>query len=349
MKRTIIPLVTLVLMVIGVMTGGPALAGLKVFLDSTIELNEAEDTITLPLFRGTHDGLDVFYIVTESSDRDDAEDERGVNWAPKLVNALGTAAVQEVTVVDGVVQFAGTVDFSPERVVVPGPTGFPPDQAEPGSIGDASYSPLITTGDGIVLNAPHVTNTSSSGLHDSVVDIEFNRMEVTLELVDGLYHGKEILYISTEASDFATAALEAATFAPNMNAAPVMGSNDPNTSARAAITPFVNGKTGLNNPERQGLNSALLGEGDPLNVTEEHPNRRGKIPLYSPLWDAHPARWTDEAIAAGERRRLDHHDDIAEAVNDGLVVSVGAGPANPTLGGLRAAGFIVNCPVMALR
>ena len=348
MKRMNIPLVTLALMVIGVAASSPALAGLKVFLDSTIELNEAEGTITLPLFRGTHDGSNVFYIVTESSDRDDAEDERGVNWAPKLVNALGTAAVQEVTVVDGVVQFVGTVDFSPERIVVPGPGGFPPAQAEPGSIGDANYSPLITTGDGIVLNAPHVANNSSSGLHDSVVDIDFNRMEVTLELVDGFYHGKEILYISTEVSDFTTAALEAATFAPNMNAAPVMGSNDPNTSARAAITPFVNGETGVNNPERQGLNSALMGEGDPLNVTEEHPNHRGKIPLYSPLWDVHPARWTAAAIAAGERERLDRHDDIADAVEDGLIISVGAGPANPVLGGLRAAGFIVNCPIVAL-
>ena len=52
---------------------------------------------------------------------------------------------------------------------------------------------------------PQVAN--SSGVHDSVVDIAFNRMEVTLELVDGFYHGKEILYISTEVSDFATAGL----------------------------------------------------------------------------------------------------------------------------------------------
>ena len=96
--------------------------GLKVFLDSTIELDEAAGTITLPLFRGTHEGDDVFYIITESSDRDDAE-ALGVNWAPKL--AIGTAAVQEVEVLDGVVEFEGTVDFSPERVVVPGPEGFP--------------------------------------------------------------------------------------------------------------------------------------------------------------------------------------------------------------------------------
>lgn len=334
-----------------VAAGGPdsALAGggLKVFLESTIELDEAAGTITLPLFRGTHDGEDVFYIITESSNRDDAE-ARGINWAPKLANAIGTVAVQSVTAPGGVVAFEGTVDFSLARVVVPGPTGFPPDVAEPGSTGDADYSPLITMGDGIVLNAPHVVRSDQTDFHDSVVSIDFAAMEVTLELVAGFYHGKDILYISTDVSDPVVAALEASTFAPNLNAAPGLASNDPDTSARAGIVPFVNGQTGEGNPERQGLQSALLDGLSPLNVTEEHPNNRGKIPLYSPLWDVHPAVWTDDAIATGQRRRLDHHDDIAEAVEDGLLVSGGAGPENPVFGGLRAAGFIVNCPIMAL-
>lgn len=320
-------------------------ARFKVLVESAIALDEAAGTVTLPLFRGTHDGADVWFIVTESSDREDAR-ARGVNWSPKLANALGTAAVQNVTVAGGVVQFQGTVDFSPARVVVPGPTGFPPDTAAPGSVGDADYSPLITTGNGIVLNAPQVAN--GSGVLDRVVSIDFAGRRVTLALVPGFYHGKDILYISTEASDRGVAALERSTFAPNLNAAPGLGSNDPNTSARAAIVPIVNGATGVSNPERQGLQSALLGEGAPLNITEEHPNNRGEVPLYSPLWDVHPAVWTDAAIAAGQRRRLDHHDDVARAVEDGLLVSGGAGPANPVLGGLRAAGFIVNCPIMAL-
>ena len=113
------------------------------FLDSTIELDVAAGTITLPLFRGTHDGDDVFYIITESSDEDDAE-ARGVNESPKLANAIGTAAVQAVNIMDGVVEFKGTVDFTPERVVVPNSeTGFPPDQAEPGSRGlaEPSFAP----------------------------------------------------------------------------------------------------------------------------------------------------------------------------------------------------------------
>jgi hypothetical protein len=47
---------------------------------------------------------------------------------------------------DGTFTFqAGTVDFSPEHVVVPGdaPNVFPPKEAAPGAVGDAAYSPLV--------------------------------------------------------------------------------------------------------------------------------------------------------------------------------------------------------------
>ena len=56
-------------------------------------------------------------------------------------------------------RFSGTVDFSPERVVVPGPKGFPPERFRPGAIGDADYSPLITTNGSTVLNALQVANS----------------------------------------------------------------------------------------------------------------------------------------------------------------------------------------------
>lgn len=319
--------------------------GLEIFLDSAIALDEGQGTITLPLFKGSHNGNDAWYVVTESSDPEDAE-RRGVNWSPKLVNAIGTRAVQQVTLWGGAVAFKGTVNFAPVRTVVPGPGGFPPAQADPGSIGDEFYTPLITAGDGIVLNAPQIAN--HTGVHDRVVNIDFERGTVTLHLTPGLYHGKGILYISTDATDPGVAALEEATYAPNMNEAPGLGLNDPAVSTRSAIVPFVNGQTGVGHPERQGLQSALLGEGSPLNVTEIHPRNRGSIPAYSPLWDVHLAVWTDAAIAAGERIRLDHHQDIAEAVESGWIVSGGTGPMNPVLGGLRAAGIIVNCPVMAL-
>lgn len=316
----------------------------KFLLTSAVAFDQAGETITLPLYKGiAPNGAATWYVITDASDRDVAE-RIGVNWAPKLVNAIGTAAVQQIGIMNGLVVFKGTVDFSPLRVVLPGPTVFPPAMAVPGSVGDELYTPLITNGDGVVLNAPQVAN--DSGLHEKVMDINFDQMLVTLRLTAGLYHGKGILYLSTDASDPVAAALEESTLAPNMNAAPGLGSNDPLTSARAAIVALVNGQTGAGNPERQGLISAILGEGSPLNVTEIHPRHKGEIPLYSPLWDVHPAVWTDAAIAAGERRRVDHHEIIADLVEAGLLVNGGQGPANPALGGLKAADFIVNCPIL---
>lgn len=319
----------------------PASAETKMFLPSAIKLDQKAKTVTLPLFRGTHNGDTVWYIVTESSDRNDAE-RRGVIWAPKLANALGTKAVQQATVVNGVVNFSGTVDFSPTRVVVPNPaTGFPPNRAAPGAVGDSVYSPLITTGKGIVLNASQVMN--SSGRHDSVVNIDVNAKRVTLSMFAGFYNGKDILYLHQEGSTALLAALEGSTFAPNLNAAPGLASNDKETSARSAIIPVINGPRGRNNPSRQGLQSALLGEGDPLNVTQEIPGSN----RYSPVWDVHLAEWTNAAIAAGDRQRLTSESEIANAVQKKLVVSGGQGPMNEELGGLRAANFISNCPVVA--
>jgi hypothetical protein len=312
------------------------------FMESTIRFDEASETITLPLYLGMHNGSPVWYIVTESSDQADAA-ARGVNWSPRLANALDTAAVQTASAPNGMVLFSGTVDFTPLHVLQPGPTGFPPAVALPGSTGDATYSPLFTSGDGIVLNAPHVAN--GTGMHDKVVSIDFSGGMVVLAVTAGFYHGKRIFYLSTDSSDPVGATLEGSTFAPNLNAAPGLASVDADdASARASIIAIVNGATGTGNPDRQGLQSAVLGEGSPLNITRRHPGAAE----YSPLWDVHPAVWTDEAIAAGERILMDHHQDVADAVLDGLIVSGGAGPMNEELGGLRAAGFIVNCPVMAM-
>ena len=319
--------------------------GLTLFLQRATALDFDGRTVTLPLFKGrTPAGDKTYFIITESSDRADAR-ARGINWAPKLANALGTAAVQTVTGdFDNGIRFAGTVDFSPARVVVPSsPNGFPPTRAEPGARGDARYTPLITRGDGIVRNASQVIN--SSGRHDSLVAVDFNRKTATLRTLGGFYEGDAIVYLRMDASDATLAAIEASTFAPNMDAAPGLASDERATSARSAIIPVVNGPRGVSNPERQGLESALLGEGDPLNITQEIPDND----IYSPMWDVHPVVWTDAAIAAGLRRQLRDHEEVAALVEGGILASGGTGPPNPSLGGLRAAGFISNCPVVALR
>ena len=310
-------------------------------LPGAIAVDRAAGTVTLPLFRGTHDGRTVWYVVTESSNREDA-DRRGVNHAPKLTNALGTRAVQDVRVTDGVVRFDGTVDFGPRRLVVPGPEGFPPQRFRPGAVGDARYSPLITANGRTVLNASQVAN--GSGRHDAIVDIDFQRRQVTLDTFDGFYEGSPLQYLHQEGSVRLIAAIEASTFAPNLSAAPRAGSNDEEISARSAIVPIVNGERGPNNPQRQGLQSALLGEGDPLNITQTEPGDAD----YSPMWDITPAVWTDEAIADGQRVRLTDADDVAAHFEEGLVTSGGEGPRNASLEGLRALPGVSNCPIIAI-
>lgn len=179
MRRTAITLLAAVVTILfaaGGLAGAATTTSSGDVLPSAIKLDRAAGTVTLPLFKGTHDGRTVWYVVTESSNKNDAE-RRGVNHAAKLTNALGTRAVQKVRVTDGVVRFAGTVNFAPKRVVVPGPEGFPPARFEPGAVGDAEYSPLITSNGHTVLNASQVAN--SSGRHDAVVSIDFKKRQVT--------------------------------------------------------------------------------------------------------------------------------------------------------------------------
>lgn len=319
---------------------GAAAAGSNDVLPGAVGLDREAGNVTLPLLKGKHDGQTVWYVVTESSSKKDAR-ARGVNYSPKLDNALGTGAVQRARAANGAVSFAGTVDFGPERVVVPGPDGFPPERFQAGAVGDAEYSPLISTNGRTVLNASQVAN--ASGLHDAILDIDFGGRQVTLDTFDGFYEGDPLQYLHQEASVELVAAIEGSTFAPRLDAAPGAGSNDRETSARSAIIPVVNGERGANNSERQGLQSALLGEGDPLNITQTEPGDND----YSPLWDITPAVWTDRAIASGERRLLTDADDVADLFEEGRITSGGAGPRNAGLEGIQALPGVSNCPVVA--
>ncbi len=328
---------------------------------AAIALDTINQTITLPLFRGTGpQGERIFFILTESSDFGEAV-RHGINWSPKLANALGTKAVQRARGIGVLeapasdVHFSGTVTFGLHRNVVPGPAGFPLDPSTtPGSVGDANYSPLVTNGDGIVWNAEQIAN--SSGVHGKVISIDYDKMQATLRLTHGFYTHHNVLYLSTDASKPDIAALENATYAPNLDAAPTAGNDDPAVSAREPIIPIVNGPMGATNPQRQGLRSAVAGEGDPLNIIREEPECSNpndpavcSALQYSPLWDVHPVLWTDAAIAQGTRRRVTDHQDVETFFNQGTIVSAAPnGPSNqdPEIRGLRAAGVVVNCPPM---
>ncbi len=58
------------------------------------------------------------------------------------------------------------------------------------------------------------------------------------------------------------------------------------------------GREWKENPQRQGLQSAAAGEGDPLNIIREEPECSDPSSppncsalQYSPLWDVHPVAW----------------------------------------------------------
>ena len=305
--------------------------GRSLFVASAVE--HPDGTATFPLQRGTSRGRTVWYIVLDSSSGNDAQ-ARGVNKSQKLANAKATSAVQKVAVANGTVDFPATVDFTPDRQVTPGPLGFPPVAFQPGAVGEPGYSPLIELPDGTILNAPHLAN--DSGRADKVVNLDTVHGLVTYQETQGFQGGKAVRYVSTDASDSLAATLENVTFAPQLNFAPFAG-GDGTDSARASLAAFVNGQTGADNPERQGLNSALLDGLDPLNVLRWNPSQ-GR---YSPLWDVHLSQWSAAAVANGQNlRQTTWMSGIAAVVHDGLVT----GPESAAFG---PSGFIVDCPIIS--
>lgn len=290
-------------------------------------------TVVLPLQHGTSRGRPVEYVITETSDGSIPT----VNKAAKLANARGTAAVQPVTVnADGTLDFPATVDFGPDRVVVAGPQGFPPARAEAGAQAESGYSPLALLPDGRVINAPHVANDTGRG--DKVVAIDEAASRVTYAESSGFVGFDPVQYISTDASDCGVAALEGVTCAPALAAAPAAGDDDPNTSARAGLIAFVNGRTGASNPNRQGLNSALLDGLSPLNVLRWKP----RMTRYSPLWDVHLAQWTPLAFASNQVVRRTDFGAVLGDVGQRLVSGPGGAAFGPS-------GVVVNCPVISVR
>ena len=319
----------------------------KLFLTSG-QVDLAREVVKLPLHRGRlSSGETVWFVLTDVSDLATSK-KMGLTWAPSLSKAknLASTRVAEMDESNNFTFKSGRVDFSPTQTLVAGkaPNFFPPRVARAGSIGDAHYSPLVRVANrnDIVFNAPMIAfnvgpekisfcggNPDYSVVTDSVANICPDKGTVDLKLRFGFADGKHLRYLSFDANSEESAALEASTFAP-------AESDILKSGATEIIYTIVNGKTGRNDPERQGLNSALSGEGPSLDILEKFK----EISLgYSPMWDVQLAEWTKEAIEKNQRKLITDGDDVTVNSKAGLLVSPGGGP-------VRTTGILVNCPVV---
>ena len=339
----------------------PSVTGVDLEVD--LNLNPSGPTARLPLYRGLDPaGNSVDYIITEASDQAVA-DFLGIIYSPRMAAGANTAGSQAVTVENGIMNFLGTVDFSPTRSVTPGdPTAtegpnsitrseFPPSAVSPGAIADNEWSSLVVLPSGLVLNAQLMAN--ATGIHDRIPDsgqddqnnpnLDRTNRAVVLQILDG-WQGDERYYfhIVTDASVPDAAAIELGVFAPRVGLLPTAGVFP--EGARLGFSPNVNGLAEQPNGP-QGLNISAIDQTiDPVNVFPIDPTD----PRYSPMWDAHLSMWTSAAIDANERRVITSVEDLAQLIDEGLITNfVGnEGPSNDFIAGLMPANAIINCPVL---
>jgi len=331
-----------------------SLVGPVQLLDTGV-VDVAHGTITIPLYLGhlKGSGKNVWYVLTDVDDSNVAA-ELGLNFSAKLTFASHSARTGNLDANGDIVFDAGTVNFKPERKIIPGPAGheFPPTFATPGAVGDANYGPLvqIVNAGNVIYNAPMVAfdvnanqisfpngNVDYTKVHDQVVAIDPVNMTVTLNLINGFSFGRPVWYLSMDTSNALGAAIEHNTLAPLMQKL-LLGHDDSFASPVERIFISTNGPEsgGCNNPLRQGLSADLADSFRPNNVL-------GGIPTialdYSPYWDAQLFEWTQEAIDQGFRGQVREEFQILTFVQDKLIT----GPGGAAFG---SSGFSINCPIV---
>ncbi|HTU69224.1 MAG TPA: hypothetical protein VMF11_02795 [Candidatus Baltobacteraceae bacterium] len=300
---------------------------------SALAVDTTNHTATLPLYRGRHDGMTVWYIITDASDAGVAR-RFGVNFAPSLAS-IGAAATQRaIKNSDGTYTFEDAPDFSAARTYIAGPAGFPPQSATPGGNADREYSPFVRAqGIAGVLNASIVATgdgpfdvTTHGNTEDRVLAIDTAKKTVTVALARGFFDDKPVYYLSPEASDAGAAAVERATYTPNLAKAA--------SSAQIPIGVVVDGPQTGDAPQGLAYLSLRtpLGEdatlasaasvGSPFNLLSVAPDLAHPYAAnaYAPLWNA-------MVVTAPQSTRFTNYGEVAAQA--------------------KPAGFVVNCPVVA--
>ena len=314
---------------------------LKPTLGSAQAIDTATRLAVLPVVAGRAGDAPAWFIITETSDSADAV-RRRVNWAPRLSLLRGSGFTQRGAIADGKLTVPASVDFSPVRLVRAAPdSAFPPVVARAGSVAREGYSPFVELADGTVLNAPVIA--TANGTLDRVVQLDRNLRFAVLRVTRGYAGGRTLWYLSTESSNPMVAAMEGATHAPALETLARAGA--PTDGVRRGIVAIINGPLASeDSAQRHGLRSALRGEGDPQNILEEMP---GSL-AYTPVWDLYMAVWSPQAVRERARERLLGFVEVESRARSGLLMPMGDGPPHRALGGLVAAGVLVNCPVVAV-
>ncbi len=365
--------------------------------ESAIQVDLSKQTVRLPLYPGDVHGKRVWYVLLDSSDAGAAHD-LGVNYAPKLANiGIGCpACVQTVTLGSptparnpfgpAAVHFQGAPDFSPTRIAVPGPQGFPLAKLQPGAVAGPGYSPFIRiAGSSTVYSAPivatgngpfdvvHHTNTADRALGIHIAPAtspsgQFLESWVDMLFVKGFDAGQPIVYLSTDAGQPLTAVLERATYVPALDHASFNGGDDFLGSARERLFGFINGQTGVNNPQAQGfvhlvkdgyasedasaantaLITALRNGGDLLNVFGDFPTLSDPrhADAYSPLWDAQLGLWTPKAVRLGLNTRQIDENVVFNLAATRPDLLTGVDPATGLPKPYGSAGVDINCAII---
>lgn len=316
----------------------------NVVLSSAQSVDLVANTVTLPLHRGTAKGGTVWYIITDTSDAT-AASQLGLLYAP-LIKEAGEAVSEAHGSIKSL-EYPGTVDFSPARVLKTDAQGNP-TAAKPGSVGDAEYSPLVRIGQGPVYNAPIVASgdapydiANHTDTLDRVVGINTRdaaHATVTLVLARGFTNGQPIAYISTDASEEGPAAIERSTYAPRLKnvkagAIPI----DVLFNGPAQGIPYAALHGHLAVSANAGNASTI---GSPLNVQATFPSAGNGASGYTPLWGVNPAIWAKDALAAHKTAVLRSQADFSSAATAGLITAPDGKPFGP-------APIVVNCPVVA--
>src|SRR2546429_265598 len=365
--------------------------------ESAIQVDLSHETVRMPLYKGEAYGKTAWFILLDASDIGLAHD-LGVNYAPKLAN-IGISCptcVQTVTIDSptpaqnpfgqAVVHFQGATDFSPTRIAVPGPNGFPLAKFQPGAVAGPGYSPFIQiAGSSVVYNAPivatgngpfdvvHHTNTGDRvlGIHIAPATSpsgQFLESWVDMLFVKGFDAGQPILYLSTDAGQPLTAVLERSTYVPALDKVAYNGGDDFLGSVRERLFGFVNGQTGATNPQAQGfvhlirdghasedasadntaLINALRNGGDLLNVFGDFPTLTDPrhADAYSPLWDAQLGLWTPKAVAAGLNTRQIDENQVFNLAATRPDLLTGVNPATGQPAPYGSVGVDINCAVI---